>query len=49
MTTNRNPRQMAALASLHAAFGPGARVTRPPAVVTADPRSRRLVLTLERA
>jgi hypothetical protein len=43
-----NPRRSAALASLHAAFGP-VRVTRPAPVVNADARSRRLVLSVGRA
>ena len=45
MNTFRHP---AALASLHAAFGPRP-ITRPQPVVTSDPGSRRLILTLVRA
>jgi hypothetical protein len=48
MTPSRNPRQQAALASLHAAFGPATRTTRPAPIVTPDPRSRREFLSLER-
>ena len=50
MNTNRNPRHQAALASLEAAFGASPRpTTRPAAVVSAEPGSRRLILSLARA
>ena len=49
MSPSENPRHLAALASLHAAIAARDRVTRPAPVVRADPRGRRLVLSLERA
>ena len=49
MTPSKNARHTAALASLHAAFAPDVRTTRPAAVVSDGPRSRRLVLSLARA
>jgi hypothetical protein len=46
MNPDSNPRREAALRSLQAAFAERRRLTRPEAVVTADPHSRRLVLKL---